>query len=117
MKSSQLHHASLLREVGQEPKAGTCRQELKQTDAGAEGLVGLQSLTAWSSWLAQPAFLYTPAQGWPHPHPQWAEPLHIINQNNAPQACLQSGLMEAVSKLRLLPSSLMSGACVKLIQK
>lgn len=44
------HYALSLREVRQEPGAGTCRQELKQTDA-EEGLVWLGP----SGWLSLPS--------------------------------------------------------------
>jgi hypothetical protein len=81
---------------------GKSEQELK---AGTEAeIMEWCCLLACSSWLAQLAFLYhpgPPAQEWQLP--QWGGSSHI-NQENVPQTCLQTNLMEAFSQLRLLLS-------------
>lgn len=60
---------------GQEPKARTGRQELKQT-------IKKCCLLACSSCFAQPAFLWNPASSdWEWYCPQLAEPHHINNKS------------------------------------
>ena len=66
----------------------------RNLEAGADAeAMEEHCLLACSSWLAQPVFLYHPGppfEGWHHP--PWLgspPPMSIINQENAPQACLK----------------------------
>ena len=87
--------------LGMEFRAETQDRNLeKGTEAWA---IDDQCLPAFSSCLAQPAFLYNQDQLSMGVHSGQISPISGIYQENVAWACIQANLMGTISQLRFLP--------------